>query len=97
MTDADWADTSLSTLGTFLSGAPLREPGPCGEQLIDSSFLIWSVASAEPVRITLPENEWVQTGEVVLSTDSALPLGMQVKAGQDFTLAGRSILVVKST
>jgi glycogen operon protein len=97
MTDADWADTSLATVGIFLSGAPLREPGPCGEQLIDSSFLIWSSASADPVHLVLPQNEWVQAGEVVLSTDPDIPVGSTVKAGEELTLAGRSTLVVRST
>jgi glycogen operon protein len=97
MTDADWADTSLTTVGIFLSGAPLREPGPCGEQLIDSSFLIWSSASADPVHLVLPQNEWVQAGEVVLSTDPGIPVGSTVKAGEELTLAGRSTLVVRST
>jgi glycogen debranching enzyme GlgX len=96
MTDADWADPDLRAVGSFVSGTPLRQPGPCGEQLIDNSFLIWSNACADPLEISLPENEWVHTGEVVLSTDPAVPVGTQVKAGQDLTLGARSVLVVRS-
>jgi glycogen debranching enzyme GlgX len=96
MTDADWADTGLRAVGSFVSGAPLRVPGPCGEQLIDSSFLLWFNASSEPLELTLPENDWVQAGEVVLSTDEALPEGTGVKAGQDITLGARTVLVVRS-
>jgi glycogen operon protein len=88
---------SLASLSTEESGAPLREPGPCGEQLIDSSFLFWLNSADEPLEMTLPANEWVQTGEVVLSTDDANPVGTPVKAGQDFTLGGRAVLVVRST
>ncbi|GAA1968081.1 glycogen debranching protein GlgX [Nocardioides panacihumi] len=97
MTDADWADTSLAAVGSFVSGVPLREPGPCGEQLIDNSFLLWFNSSAEPLDITLPVNDWVQTGEVVLSTDDAFALGTGVKAGQDLTLGPRAVLVIRST
>jgi glycogen operon protein len=96
MTDADWADTSLRAVGSFVSGAPLREPGPCGEQLIDNSFLLWFNSAAEPLDLTLPENDWVQTGEVVLSTDEALPVGTQVKAGEEMVLGPRTVLVVRS-
>jgi glycogen operon protein len=97
MTDADWADTSLCGIGTFMSGAPLREPGPCGEQLIDNSFLLWLNSDADPMEVTLPANEWVQTGEVVLSTDPAHPVGSEVKAGQELTVAGRTVLLIRST
>jgi glycogen operon protein len=96
MTDADWADTSLSAVGAFVSGAPLREPGPCGEQQLDNSFVLWFNSSAEPLELTLPENEWVQAGEVVLSTDESLPVGTGVKAGQALTLGARTVLVIRS-
>ena len=33
------------------------------------SFLIWLNAGDDAVEVTLPENDWVQDGEVVLSTD----------------------------
>ena len=97
MTEADWRDTSLQAVGTFMSGAPLREPGPRGEQVVDRSFLIWSNASAEDLQVTLPENDWVQTGEVVLSTDPALPDGTQVKAGQELLVGSRTVVVIRAT
>ena len=37
----DWYDESLHVIGMFVSGDPLRSPGPRGEQQRDSSFLIW--------------------------------------------------------
>lgn len=46
MTDADWGDAGLKTIGMYVSGWPLREPGPHGEQLTDESFLIWTNAGA---------------------------------------------------
>jgi len=97
MTEADWGDPSLSGVGVFMSGAPLREPGPCGEQLIDNSFLLWFNAADRPMEIALPANEWVQTGEVVLSTDEANPVGAGLKAGQELVLGPRTVLVVRST
>jgi glycogen operon protein len=97
MTDADWADPGQSAIGMFMSGSPLREPGPRGEQLIDHSFLLWANSSAESVEILLPDNVWVHTGEVVLSTDDELPLGTEVKAGETLVLGARTVMVVRST
>jgi glycogen operon protein len=96
MRDEDWADTSLMVIGTFLSGSPLRSPGPHGEQQIDSSFLIWSHAGDQPVEIHLPVNDWVQHGEVVLSTDPALSPGTPVTAGQQLILGPKTMVVVRS-
>jgi len=97
MTGDDWADTSLDTIGMFVSGSPLRSPGPRGEQQMDRSFMIWLSACPEPVTITLAENDWVQTGEVVLSTDPAHPIGKAVKIGDTLDLAARSVLVLRET
>ena len=54
--------TSLHVVGMFVSGDPLRSPGPHGEQQRDSSFMIWLNSDDEAVEITLPENDWVQSG-----------------------------------
>lgn len=95
MSGDDWFDETLAVVGMFVSGAPLRSPGPRGEQQVDTSFMIWLNASADPVSITLPENAWVQRGEVGLSTDPAHAIGDPVKAGDEIELAGRAVLVLK--
>jgi glycogen debranching enzyme GlgX len=96
MTTADWADEKLQVIGSFFSGNPLRSPGPHGEQQVDNSFMIWHNAAAEGVEVTLMITEWVQTGTIVISTDPALPVGTPVKAGDAFTLGGRSSIVIQS-
>lgn len=92
----DWHDDQLHVLGMFVSGAPLRSPGPRGEQQRDKSFVIWLNSSATPVTLTLPENEWVHTGEVALSTDPALAVGTAITAGQVLELDARSVLVLRA-
>ena len=96
MTEVDWHDDSLHVVGMFVSGDPLRAPGPRGEQQRDSSFLIWLNSSADPVEVTLPENEWVKSGEVVLSTDPGLDRGTPVAAGDVLTLGARTVVVAES-
>ncbi|WP_345752191.1 glycogen debranching protein GlgX [Microbacterium rhizophilus] len=96
MRDRDWGDGGLRALGMFMSGTPLREPGPRGEQLIDTSFLLWLNAADTPVEVHHPENAWIDEVEVVLSTDPAIPVGTRIAAGTDRTHGARTIVVVKS-
>jgi glycogen debranching enzyme GlgX len=95
MTSEDWHDPALRTVGMFVSGAPLRAPGHHGEQQVDRSFVLWFNSDWLPTRISLPENDWVQTGEVVLSTDFRLPVGTHVKAGDRIALGRRTVVVLR--
>jgi glycogen operon protein len=95
MTDADWGDDGLHQFGMFLSGDPLRAPGPRGEQLQDASFLIWFNAHPEPGTVSLPDQDWVKSGEVVLSTDEGYTAGQRVEAGDELEIAPRSMLVLR--
>ncbi len=95
MAERDWYDESLHAVGMFVSGDPLRSPGPRGEQQRDRSFLIWLHSGPDPVRITLPVNQWIRHGEVVLSTDADLQPGHPVSAGTSLTLGGHSVLVLR--
>lgn len=95
MTDADWFDEGLHTFGMFVSGDPLRAPGPRGERLRDASFLIWFNAHPAPGKAALPLNEWVHAGEVVLSTDATHPVGERLEAGQVIDMEPRSLLVLR--
>ena len=90
MTLDDWHDDDLLTLGMFVSGDPLRAPGPRGETVHDDSFLIWFNAGDEPGHVAHPENSWVQSGHVVLSTDPQHPVGTKVRAGEVVDLIPRA-------
>jgi pullulanase/glycogen debranching enzyme len=95
MTEADWFDDRLRTFGMFVSGDPLRAPGPHGEQLRDASFLLWFNAHAVPGKAKLPRNEWVSAGEVVLSTDAGHPVGERVSGGEVIEIEPRSLIVLR--
>jgi len=95
MTDENWHDDGHHVLGVFVSGDPLRAPGPRGEVLRDQSFMMWLNAEPDEVVVRLPENPWVHLGEVVLSTDPAHPHGSRVAAGGELTVAGRSVVVLR--
>jgi glycogen operon protein len=95
MTEADWYDDRLHTFGMFVSGDPLRERGPRGEELHDSSFLLWFHAHGHPGKVRLPVNDWMARSEVVLSTDAGHPVGEQVSAGTSLDIEPRSLLVLR--
>jgi glycogen debranching enzyme GlgX len=95
MSGDDWYDDDLRVIGMFVSGDPLRSPGPRGEQQRDASFLFWLNGSTEDCVVRLQENAWVQSGSVVLSTDDALETGTTVRAGESFTLRAESLAVLQ--
>ncbi|HWI43393.1 MAG TPA: glycogen debranching protein GlgX [Nocardioides sp.] len=97
MTEDDWHDSGLDTVGMFVSGKPLRSPGPRGEQQLDATFLIWFHAGAEPIEVFLPDNDWVHRGTVVLSTDPGQPEGTDVVAGKELLIGPRSVIVLQET
>jgi glycogen operon protein len=95
MTIEDWYDSSLLTIGMFVSGSPLRAPGPRGERLVDLSFLLWLHAHDVPGKAVMPVQEWVQRGEVVLSTALSHAAGTVVRAGDVLDVEPRSLLVLR--
>ncbi|MCK9824193.1 glycogen debranching protein GlgX [Nocardioides cavernae] len=97
MSTDDWNDDSCRTVGMFLNGAPLRSPGPRGEQVRDQSFMIWLNAGGDDVELVLPANQWVHHGEVVLSTNADIALGTPVVAGSSLELQAHSVLVLRQT
>ncbi|WQQ23725.1 glycogen debranching protein GlgX [Nocardioides renjunii] len=97
MSTDDWNDDSCRTVGMFLNGAPLRSPGPRGEQVHDKSFMIWLNAGGSDVELVLPDNQWVHHGEVVLSTNAEVAQGTPVVAGGTLLLQAHSVLVLRQT
>jgi glycogen operon protein len=96
MTQEDWFDDRLHTFGMFVSGDPLRAPGPRGEQLHDSSFLLWFNAHGEPGKARLPRTQWVSSAEVVLSTDEGHPVGERWSPGEVVDIEARSMVVLQA-
>ena len=95
MTPEDWQDDGLAVVGMFVSGDPLRSPGPRGEQLRDSSFLLWLNGSGNDVEVSLPDSPWVREGRVVLSTDPGVDEETPMVGGQRFVLAARSLVLMQ--
>jgi len=95
MTADDWHDDALRVIGMFVSGDPIRSPGPRGEQIRDSSFLIWFNGAEVDCEVRLPENAWVQSGTVVISTDDKVATGASKRAGEAFVMRAQSLVVLQ--
>jgi len=90
------------SLGVFLNGHAITEPGPRGETIVDRDFLLLFNAHSEPVEFTLPAPEAASGWQIVVDTASQQPIapanGRNGSAGfasppAAEQLAGRTVLV----
>ncbi|MGH3171119.1 MAG: glycogen debranching protein GlgX, partial [Trebonia sp.] len=68
MEPEDWETGFAKTLGVFLNGDTLPDPGPRGERLADDSFLLLFNAHDADVPFTLPGGKWGQLWMTDLDT-----------------------------
>jgi glycogen operon protein len=77
MTQRDWTNHEIRTLGVFLNGREVRVRTPRGEPILDDSFLLLLNAHSEAVVFTLPTRRFGARWSVELATGEApgQPLG----------------------
>ena len=99
MTERRLARRRAARVGMFVSGDPLRSPGPRGEQQRDASFLLWLNAGPSPVDgRACPRTSGSAHGEVVLATDPDLDAGTPVDGRRRCSRSGRGrVLVLRQT
>ena len=97
MTENEWHDESMRTLGMFLSGDGIRSRGPHGERIVGDSFLLWLHSGADSIEVTLPDDEWAQTYDVALDTAGVRTPQERHKAGDAVTIPARSCLLLRAT
>jgi isoamylase len=104
MTDADWYDPGLRTLGLFLAGDAIRTRGERGQTIEDDSFLLWLHSGAEPVTVLLPGlsaayTEVLRTDRLALADEQARPGAggepAEHEPGRRLLLAARSVLLLQ--
>jgi len=94
MTEADWHDGGLRTLGMFLAGDALRGPDAQGNRLTDHSFLLALNATTETRQVTVPDATWAPAYEVVLDTSRS---GVtEVEAGAVVNLEPRCLVLLRA-
>ena len=93
----DWQSAHAKSLTVFLNGSSISEPGTRGEPVTDDSFLLMFNAHEQEEKFTVPVHHGRQW-QVVVDTDrpqSVAGGGAKVKAGDQLTLTGRSLLVLQ--
>ena len=68
MTQRDWADGAVRTLGVFLNGDEITETTRDGQAIVDDSFLLLFNADHEDVQMRLPNQSFGREWELELST-----------------------------
>ncbi|MCU1601827.1 MAG: glycogen debranching enzyme GlgX [Frankiales bacterium] len=94
LTDAEWFDTSVTTLCMYLDGRGIKTRGPRGERVVDDSFLVVLHMGADDVELQLPAEPWATSYDVVV--DTAGSAWGTHDAGKRLTMTGRSVLVLRA-
>ena len=95
MTDRDWRDGELMSVGVFLNGEAISEPDPRGEQVRDHSFLLLFNARDEPVTFRLPGPAYAAGWEQVVDT-SGSPDAPALRPGAVVDVPSRTSLVLRA-
>jgi glycogen operon protein len=99
MSEDDWNDGTLQTLGMFLDGEQIPTRGPRGERTVDDSFLLWVHAGEEPVDVRLPGPPWAAVYSLLVDTtdDEDVARTEQRIAGHErLTLGPRCVVMLRA-
>ena len=97
MTSQDW-NSGFQSVAVFLNGDAIPAPDARGERVVDDTFLLCFNAHADSVEFMAAEGDYA--AEWTAELDSAAPTGgseLVIKAGETFTLQGRSIIILRKT
>jgi glycogen operon protein len=97
MTEEQWRQGSAKSIGVFLNGDALPDPGPHGERVTDDSFLMLFNAHDGTIEFTLPKRQWGDEWIVDLDTseDSPEQPPKVCKAGEIVVVESRSLQVLR--
>jgi glycogen operon protein len=95
MTVELWEEPGRRALQVFVNGEGIRERGPDGERLVDSTFLLLINAHDEPVTFTLPPEPYgVRWKKVIETAEPAPDAVVAVEAGALIPVPDRAIVVL---
>jgi glycogen operon protein len=99
LSDADWFDTGLRSIGMYLDGRGLRHRNARGETITDDSFLLLLHSGDDDGIFTVPGPPWAGSYERVIDT-SALggepgTHGELIAGGAHLPMRARSVLLLR--
>jgi isoamylase len=97
VTAEQWSGGATKSLGVFLNGDELPNPGPRGEPITDDSFMILFNAHHERVGFLLPSGGWGDSWSAEIDTsEPTLDEGVLVyKSGDTVDVEARSVMVLR--
>jgi isoamylase len=97
MTQEEWDAGFAKTLGVFLNGDELPDPGPRGERITDDSFLLLFNAHHEELPFTIPEGCWGNVWGILIDTSrpDLDEEAVDCKSGEQVSVGARSVVVLK--
>ncbi|GIH26855.1 glycogen operon protein GlgX homolog [Acrocarpospora phusangensis] len=101
MDHGDWHAGYAKSIGVFVNGDAITEPGPRGEKIADESFLLLINAHHESLAFTLPGAEYGLSWQVVLDTteervsEDPFP-DVAWTYGSDVQVGGRSLRILRA-
>jgi glycogen operon protein len=96
MTEEQWNAGYAKSIGVFLNGDEIPDPGPHGERIVDDSFLLLFNAHSDMIEFTIPPDRYGEEWAIMLDTaEPDLDEGSRTfKAGQELAVTARSIVVL---
>ncbi len=95
MAEDDWQEGFAKSIVVFLNGDAIDTPDSRGEPIVGESFLVLFNAHHEALDFTMPAptfgDRWVNT----VDTADALREGEQTKAGEQMSVEGRSVVLLR--
>ena len=97
LTDTDWFDTGLRTIGMYLDGRRLRHRDRRGDPVMDDSFLLLLHSGDDDITFKLPKAPWADSYAPVVDTTQigGAPSGRIVRGGVRLPLRARSALLLR--
>lgn len=96
MSEDDWTNGTVKSLGIFMNGKAIPDPSPKGEQIVDDSFYLLFNAQKEAVNFKLPVGEWGENWVKILDTATGwLETEEPLKAEENLEVSGPSLVVLK--
>jgi isoamylase len=98
LSERDWFDTGLRSIGMYLDGRGLRHRDRRGQVIVDDSYLLLLHAGDKPGSFTLPATPWASQYEIVVNTANvggAPSSSDAVKAGVALPLDARTVLLLR--
>ncbi len=101
MTIDDWRVGYARSLAVLLNGNAISEPGPRGEAITDSHFLLLFNAHSDTVTFTLPEPDLAPCWQVVVDTaenqdGNEGPMADHLAAATSLPVPARAIVVLQA-